>query len=191
LKLGLKQFSNDLRHRRYRFRQFVGIAFLVLLVLFPSPGPVRRLFYAGAALTCLGALVRLWAAGHVHKSKELARHGPYAFVRHPQYLGNTLLAVGLCLATGHWWAVGVWALILWTLYLPAIRREDEKLGRRFEDAWERWARKTPALIPTGWPQSNPGLHLADWSLVRALSNGEPAWLLSVTAAMVFIWSRLP
>lgn len=165
------------------------MVFAVCLVLLASP--TRPLFYVGAGLVCLGALVRLWAAGHVWKSKELATHGPYAVVRHPQYLGNTLLAVGLCLASGHWWAVAVWALILWLLYLPAIGREDEKLKRHFGEAWEKWAQKPPALLPIGWPHSNRGLHLADWSLWQSVRNGEPVWTLSVAGAFVLVFLQLP
>jgi len=190
LRLGLKQFWHDVLHRRYRFRQFAGAVFLIGLVISAShsqPAP----FWAGTSLGLLGLLVRLWAAGHVYKSKELATHGPYAFVRHPQYLGNSLIAVGLPLASGYPWAIGIWILLFWLLYVPAISREDDKLRRRFQKSWEKWAGETPALVPIRWPRANPGLHLADWFLWQAVRNGEPVWTLSVAAAFVLVFLQLP
>jgi len=189
VKVGLGQFVRDLHSRRYRFRQATGVAFGVCLVVLARPagwgGPI------GLGLLIVGALVRLWAAGHVVKSRRLATHGPYAFVRHPQYLGNTLVAVGLCLATGHPAAIGIWAAILYLLYVPAIRREDAKLAKRFGAEWLDWRRRTPAVVPSRWPSLNPGLHLKDWSAGQALRNGEFIWIFLLACGVSYLyWLRL-
>ena len=189
MEFGLRQFGRDLLQRRYRFRQFAGGVFAGCTVMEASPRAVA--FCVGLPLVVLGALVRMWAAGHVRKSKELATHGPYAFVRHPQYLGNSLLAVGLSVASGHPWGIAVWLLVLWLFYIPAIRREDDKLRRRFGESWEKWAKKAPAVVPTGWPQSNPGVHLSDWSPLQAVRNGEPIWTTCMMATVVLILRQLP
>jgi len=184
----MRQFGNDLRNRRYRYRQFVGGVFILFLALYASPGAPG--FWVGASLGTLGLLIRLWAAGHVRKNMELATDGPYAFVRHPQYLGNSLIAVGASVASGHPWAIAAWALIFWLFYVPAIRREDAKLNRRFGASWCRWAVRTPAVVPTQWPSPHSELHLGQWSLVKTLRNGEPVWTLGVTTAMVSMLGRL-
>jgi protein-S-isoprenylcysteine O-methyltransferase Ste14 len=149
--------------------------------------PQSALFWVGAGSGTVGLLVRLWAAGHVRKSRKLATHGPYAFVRHPQYLGNTLLAVGLSLASGYPWAIGLWCVLFWLLYVPAIKREDDKLRRRFGQSWEKWADRTPAVLPVRRPSSNPGLHLEDWSFWQAIRNGEPAWLALSVGALLYLY----
>jgi len=135
-------------------------------------------------------LIRLWAAGHVRKNEVLATDGPYAFVRHPQYLGNCLLATGMCLASGRIWAIAIWALVFWLFYVPAIRREDDKLHRRFSDAWEAWSRNTPAVLPVRWPSGRGGFRLRDWSFMQSLRNGEYIWLGLITAGLVTIYLRL-
>ena len=188
LELGLRQFRHDLRRRRYRFRQAVGGvlgAFLVVLAR-----PTWWSFAVGAALITVGAMVRLWAAGHIRKSQHLETHGPYAVVRHPQYLGNSLLAIGLCLAAGHPWAVGIWAVIFYLFYVPAIRREDDKLRRRFRESWQRWYEKTPTIVPTRLPTPNPGLHLLDWSPLQALRNGELIWIALILVGVLSMYLSL-
>ena len=39
--LGLQKLGHDLVHRRYRFRQFVGIGFLFVLTFLGNPGDHR------------------------------------------------------------------------------------------------------------------------------------------------------
>ncbi|MBS3761665.1 MAG: isoprenylcysteine carboxylmethyltransferase family protein [Planctomycetes bacterium] len=136
----------------------------------------------------LGNIVRLWAAGHVRKSKELERHGPYAFVRHPQYLGNSLIAIGLSLAAGLPLAILIWVALFLGFYVPAIRREDAKLHRRFDEDWEKWAARTPAVVPLHGAPDNPGVHAAEWSLLQALKNGEPAWLITIGGSLWLLWT---
>jgi len=187
--LGVGQFLRDLDSRRYRFRQATGAVFGVCLVLLARPAgwgaPI------GLGLVIIGALLRLWAAGHVLKSRRLATDGPYAFVRHPQYLGNTLVAIGLCLATGHVEAIGIWAAILYLFYVPAIRREDAKLAKRFGADWYHWRQRTPAVVPTRWPTLGPGLQFRGWSPARALRNGEFIWTFLLAGGLSYLyWLRL-
>ena len=188
MELGLRQCWSDLCRRRYRFRQAVGGVFGVFLIVVARPAWWS--FAVGSALIVPGVMLRLWAAGHVRKNQDLETHGPYAFVRHPQYLGNCLLAAGFCFASGHFWAVGIWALLFYLFYVPAIRREDDKLRRRFEEPWHKWYEKTPAIVPTHWPETNPGLHLPDWSTLQALRNGEPIWLILILLSLLSIYFRL-
>ena len=71
-------------------------------------------------IAVLGILVRLWASGHVKKDKVLATTGPYAYVRHPLYVGNHLITFGFCLASGLWWSFIAWLAIALTLLLRML-----------------------------------------------------------------------
>ena len=44
--------------------------------------------------------MRVWAAGHLLKAREVTRSGPYRFVAHPLYLGSSLIGVGLAIGSG-------------------------------------------------------------------------------------------
>ncbi|MGD2173777.1 MAG: isoprenylcysteine carboxylmethyltransferase family protein [Candidatus Brocadiaceae bacterium] len=188
MKLGLRDFWYDLRNRRYRFRQFAGALFAVLLLLWALPR--KWDFWVGIPFIGLGEGVRLLAAGYLRKDSSLATGGPYAFVRHPQYLGNILLAVGLCIASGYPWAVGAWVLLFWLFYLPAIRREDKRMEHKFGPHWREWRSRTPAVLPLKWPlRGSPG-RFGGWSLRRAILNGEPFWMLCVLAGVASLYVRL-
>ena len=167
---GLRRFFGDIRDHRERFRQFLGIAFIILVSIAGSPEQAPYL--AGAALVIVGSAIRLWASGHVKKNKVLATTGPYAFVRHPLYVGNLALLFGFALACGLWWAIPLLAGFLLAFYPPAIRHEDAKLQRKFGEQWERWHKKTRALIPRLTPYQ-PGQR-GSWSFKQSLrQNGEP------------------
>ena len=167
---GLQRLLHDLRHRRERFRQFLGVAFVVLVSLLGEPS--RILFCVGAVFALLGITTRLWSSGHIIKNKTLATTGPYGYVRHPLYVGNITLGFGFALASGLWWSFPLFLGILLAFYPPAIRREDEKLHRRFKEEWEQWRERTRALIPRLSPYSPA--ESGSWSFWQSLRrNGEP------------------
>lgn len=167
---GLDRFLSDIRYHRERFRQFTGFSFVILVSVLAGPKPF--LFYAGAPLVLLGIAVRLWASGHVRKNKALATDGPYAYVRHPQYVGNIVLGFGFALASGLWWSLPLYLGIVLLFYPPAIRQEDKKLHEAFEKDWEIWSGETRALIPRLRPHRQVGG--GTWSFMQSLrKNGEP------------------
>jgi len=184
MRAGLGEFIEHVRFRRHRFRQFVGGLFYLVVLI--EARPVAWGLVVGGALAAVGMAIRLWASGHVRKDRELATDGPYALCRHPLYLGNLLLGVGYALASGLWWALAVWALTYWLYYLPAVWREDDKLGKLFPDAWFDWADVTPALIPR-----RLRLQARGWSLLQCARNGDPLYALVLAAAFYNLYARLP
>ncbi len=182
--LGLQQLVSDLGSRRYRHRQFITIAYLVLLTILGTPERFALLFWPGGALVAIGELIRLWASGHVNKDKILAVTGPYAFVRHPLYLGNHTIVLGFCLACCLWWSLPVWIALSVAFYPSAISREDALLHRLFGSEWESWRDHVRALIPRLSPYRNGPWNR--WSLARSLRvNGEP-----LIAVFLFRWLYL-
>ena len=76
----------------------VPLGFVCAITALVLARPVWWSWWAGLALALPGEALRLWAAGHIEKGREITRSGPYRFVRHPLYLGSTLLGVGFALA---------------------------------------------------------------------------------------------
>ena len=184
---GLRRLLYDIRYRPDRHRQLLGI---LLVVLFTYLGqPILGQFGAGVAFVAAGILVRLWASGYVKKDKVLATGGPYAFVRHPLYVGNLLISVGFCLASGLWWS---WLamLIFWILYYPpTIRMEDSKLHGLFGESWEKWRAVTKALIPRLSPY--PGRERGNWSFAYSMKlNGEPLIAAFLAVCLYVLWRRI-
>ena len=186
---GLGRFLRDFIKRRQRYRQFTGVAFLILLTIVGRPID-PRLYALGTVLAVLGIAVRLWASGHVKKNKQLATSGPYAYVRHPLYVGNHLITAGFCFASGLWWSFLGWALIGFYFYPHTIRHEDRNLARYFPGDWEAWAKQTRALIPRLTPY-RPG-ERGEWSFSQSLrKNGEPIIAALLLIFLYILYTRLP
>lgn len=98
----------------------------------------------------LGGFLLLSAAWRVlyqaQSRRALATTGPYAHVRHPQYIAFVLIMLGLLLQ----WPTLVTLMmfpILVTAYLRLARREEREVRAVFEEEWDRYAANTPAFIP--------------------------------------------
>lgn len=92
----------------------------------------------GALVALAGQAVRVWAAGHLEKSREVTTSGPYRFVGHPLYLGSALLAVGVVIASRSLIVFVLTALYMGTTIGAAIRQEEAFLRRTFEADYARY-----------------------------------------------------
>ncbi|MBK1733781.1 hypothetical protein CKO15_00480 [Halorhodospira abdelmalekii] len=188
MNLDPKSLLDSVLHKRHKARQALGILLLIVIVVASTPFSIP-LYLLGALLALLGIAVRLWGAGHLKKDQELARDGPYAFVRHPLYVGNMLIIIGFLLCAQAWWLVPVAIAFALLYYPPAIRKEDAKLRRRFPAEWEAWGHSTYALIPKLQPQAP--LNLQHWSFQQSLrANGEPIIAALLLFGVVVMGGRL-
>ncbi len=103
----------------------------------------------------------------VRKDHKLVTDGPYAYVRHPSYIGGCNVIVGCLLfnlGRGSWWAecavasgspwllLGVlqfaWAVMFLYGAIPRCKVEDDVLREHFKEEWIQWAKRTPyRMIP--------------------------------------------
>ncbi len=182
--LGIKRFLWDIRHRRERFRQMLGVLFSIVVALLGQPP--SSWYWTGLPLVVAGILTRLWASGHVKKDKVLATDGPYGFVRHPLYVGNLLIGFGFAISSGLLWSFPVLIIFLLLFYPPAIRQEDSKLHGLFKEQWEPWRERTRALIPRLTPfQRGQESH---WSFGQSLKqNGEPIIAAFLAVLMYYLY----
>ena len=107
--------------------------------------PTALSLAAGAGVAVLGEAIRLWAAGHVEKSREVTSSGPYRYTRHPLYLGSTIIGLGLAVAAAHLWlGIGIVSYLAATL-TAAMRAEEAHLRDKFGDAYDRYASRRAPL----------------------------------------------
>lgn len=101
----------------------------------------------GIPFLLAGVALHLWAKGCLHQNREVTTAGPYRFVRHPFYLANAFLDLGLGLMSG-WWPL-VAALPLWWLaiYVPTMRQEEADMAKLFGDSYAAYRARVPRLIP--------------------------------------------
>ena len=101
--------------------------------------PTWRSIGFGIAIGLCGQALRVWAAGHLEKSREVTSSGPYKYMRHPLYVGSSVMALGLAVAT-HSWAVALLVAVYMTATLTAaIRIEEAFLRERFGAEYDAYA----------------------------------------------------
>ena len=86
------------------------------------------------------------------KAAVLNTTGAYSVVRHPLYLANYLIALGMSLFTRTWFLPLIVSLATLLYYERIAAREEAYLESRFGDAFRQWAERVPAAIPRpgGW-----------------------------------------
>ncbi|HJR60463.1 MAG TPA: isoprenylcysteine carboxylmethyltransferase family protein [Vicinamibacterales bacterium] len=113
----------------------VPLGFVLGALVLGLADPTRRTLAVGAAIALAGELLRIWAAGHLEKGREVTASGPYAWTRHPLYLGSTIIGVGLAIGGG---TILVAAIVLGYLAITltaAIRTEEAHLTDKFGAAY--------------------------------------------------------
>lgn len=112
----------------------------------PHFGPFHILsmaFIAGGFWLLATAWQVLYASQKAH---ALAASGPYARIRHPQYVAFIMIMFGFLLQ---------WPTILTLLMFPVLvymyvklaQREEREVRKEFGEVYDRYAAATPAFIP--------------------------------------------
>lgn len=159
-------------------RRRVALGFLCGVTALVLGRPTRESLLIGGAVAIVGEAIRLWAAGHLEKSREVTTSGPYRFTRHPLYLGSAIITLGFVIATRSTTVAILAAVYLGMTYTAAIRREERFLTAQFGEAYPDY--KAGRL----------GGVSREFSLERARRNGEFRTVAGLLIAMVLLGIRL-
>ena len=158
----------------------LGIIFLIFM------HPSIRSLMIGGFFTLLGALTRIWAAGHIEKRVRLARSGPYAYTRNPLYLGSFLMAFGVILAGQRYELLLFFAFFFIGVYFPVMRAEEQDLEQAYGADFLEYARNTPLFFPKRPLRSEKPDSQARFSLARVRKNREHRNLVSLLGVEVIL-----
>lgn len=182
---------NPLRrgHRRGTVVVLVVVAIGALVIGRPTP----RSAALGLPLILAGVGIRLWAAGHLTKTRELTVSGPYAHVRHPLYLGTLLIGVGFGVFCGPLVespALGAGLALFFFYYLPRKERtESARLEAIYGERYRAYRATVPGLLPSlrAWsPSSADTAPPERWRLARVRGNSELGPPLAVALALALV-----
>lgn len=97
-----------------------------------------------------GGFILLSAAWKVlyeaQRDHTLASTGPYAHVRHPQYVGFVLIMLGFLLQWPTILTLLMFPVLVW-MYVRLARREEQEVMAEFGDTYSRYAESAPAFLP--------------------------------------------
>lgn len=125
-----------------RYRVALGMVTAIATAVLARPTATSLVL--GALVAAVGEAIRVWAAGHVEKSREVTSSGPYRFTRHPLYLGSTIVGLGVAIAAGRLWLGVAIVTYLATTLTAAMRAEEAHLREKFGSAYDDYAaRRAP------------------------------------------------
>lgn len=104
-------------------------------------------------------------------AESLNTRGIYGMVRHPLYVGNYFMWIGIVLFVGNQWFTLVVSLLFWVYYERIMFAEEAFLRRKFDADYVRWSMKTPAFIPQfrGWVK--PSVSFSMRNVLKREYNG--------------------
>ena len=170
--------------------------YLAAAVFLVWSAPTLGSLALGGVLVGLGEGLRLWATGHLHKNEALTTTGPYAFLRHPLYLGTLVVVTGLCV-TAHsvvcFVLYGVFLAFFAGYYMPYKNRiEGARLESLYGDAFRRYAIAVPSLVPrlhAYVPLASDASPTPEWRSERFLDNNEIGTAVAVGLVAVVMVAR--
>jgi len=123
--------------RLARLRVPLGFACGLVAILLARP--TARSVAVGFAVAVTGEVIRIWAAGHLEKSREVTRSGPYRWTRHPLYVGSSVIAAGVAIAGASLPLVLLVLAYMATTLTAAVRTEEAFLRGKFGDVYDAYA----------------------------------------------------
>jgi protein-S-isoprenylcysteine O-methyltransferase Ste14 len=139
--------------------------------------PTRRSLMVGAIVGAVGEALRIWAAGHLEKGREVTSSGPYALTRHPLYAGSCIMGAGFALAARSVVVAGLVFIYLGVTIAAAVRAEERHLTEKFGESYPAYR--------AGHAQPPP----RRFSMERAWRNREYRAVLGFAAVFLLLAVR--
>jgi len=185
--------------RKLRKPRFL-LAYPLVASIFAVAYTTRPSLRIGIVLVLLGELIRLWADGYVGHVKvnwthpvqgqpkigHLITAGPYAFIRHPLYLGSLLIGLGMLVIAGNPWLALVASAVFIIVYRRKMVEEEETLRHEWPGEFEPYQRAVPRWLPSWrrYPRRN-----GQWRWQGILASKELRTLAWVVVLLILLFFR--
>jgi protein-S-isoprenylcysteine O-methyltransferase Ste14 len=185
----------------FRWRSFLPLVMIALFAIAirdfyrPFADPQMDLIWELVCLSVslVGLAIRVIAGGYVpsgtsgrntkkQAASVLNTTGVYSVVRHPLYLGNFIIWLGLSLFVRVWWFSAVVILTFWLYYEKIMFAEERFLEKKFGDEFLEWAAHTPAFFPR-WRNYQASVLPFSWKTALAK---EYSTLFSITLSFTVL-----
>ena len=162
-------------------RRRIPLGFVAGALVFWLAAPTAASLLVGTSIAVAGEVIRIWAAGHLNKSREVTASGPYRWFAHPLYIGSSVIGAGLAIACSSLVVLAIVAIYLGVTLPVAVRNEEAFLRRTFGDQYDRYRR-------WGAPDTAGDETRRRFSLAQAMQNREYRAVVGlVLAVLLLIW----
>ena len=151
-------------------RRRVALGFLAAVAVLLLARPTPLSWWIGLVVAGVGEAIRIWAAGHLEKGREITRSGPYRWSRHPLYVGSSIIAVGIVIASRSVPVGIVTAFYMGATITAAIRTEEAFLSERFGDAYDRYRESGSDPMPRRFSAAR-AMRNREYRAVAGLAGG--------------------
>jgi protein-S-isoprenylcysteine O-methyltransferase Ste14 len=106
------------------------------------------------AILIFGELIRIITIGftsgdnsEITLTDSSGPTGIYSIVRHPIYIGDFFIWLGIVMLTFNFWFIITYIFLYALCYERVMFAEEQLLQKRFGERYLLWVNKTPAIIP--------------------------------------------
>lgn len=143
------------------------------------------------ALSLSGFLIRAYVIGTTPKgtsgrnrdeqvAESLNTTGIYSVVRHPLYLGNYLMWIGIVIFSFNIYFIIIISLLFWIYYERIMFAEERFLEKKFGDTYLEWSKKVPAFFPAFGKHIKSSFPFSLKSIMRREYSGVAATAIGFT-----------
>lgn len=111
-------------------------------------------------------------------AESLNTKGMYSMCRHPLYLGNLLMWLGIVMYMGHLWFAVAFLLVYALYYERIMFAEEQFLRGKFGQAYLDWSSDVPAFWPALGKWKSPDVGFSLRNVLKREYNGFFAMFLS-------------
>lgn len=194
--MALKEELRNTGNWLFRWRSYLPLLLIVLFLLalkdinYSDDSRLWEIFCLFVSL--FGLAIRAITIGYVPKGTSgrntkgqkagvLNTTGMYSIVRHPLYLGNYVIWLGISLFPRLWWFTVIVTLIFWLYYERIMMAEEDFLLEKFGDSFSQWADKTPAFLPKWQKWVKPELSFSLKNAIKREYGGFFAVIATFTS----------
>ena len=164
--MALKNELEEQGNFLFRWRSYIpGFILFMCFLQFPSYSYYRssyeyQLYYTLFCflISFLGLLVRCWTIAYVPQmtsgrntkkqvAETLNQKGVYSIIRHPLYVGNFLMFLGIVVYFRSTLLTISFILFFFLYYERIMYAEEAFLTRKFGELYQKWSSRVPAIIP--------------------------------------------
>ncbi len=199
--MALREDLERLGNFLFRWRSYIPLVMIIPFILamkefqYPDDNHIFDMVWELCCffISLLGLAVRIKVVAHTPKgtsgrnTKEqvadyLNTTGMYSIWRHPLYMGNFLIWLGIVMSIRVPWFILISILFFWAYYLRIIFAEEEFLRKKYGDSFLNWANKTPIFIPKLRNWTKPALPFS----IKTAIKGEYSSLFAIIASFMLI-----